>query len=381
MPEEPNVSMVRKPQQIDDLVKSLGELTEALKSKQTDKPKDKWDKFSALSPFVTGLIVAIVGGVFTYVESNRNELLKQQEIAQRTHQNEQDAQTREHQARILELQTIAQFMPYLTGRKEDSKQVAITAIKALSSTSLAVELARLNKSPGTIRAVRQIANQATNEKDRRLAQDALVELEKSEGGPNKTVLRTEQGDCGPEGAGGDSATNVLKNRTDVPSVFHDMTIENLGQLQVPDVPNSRDKWTPDQVLAIKNLGEEKAVRVQGFLIRAARERETSANCRLVNYVDWHLDLGPTPDTTNSAAIIAVAGPRIRFAHPNWTLDALRTLAEGKSAVRVSGWLFFDQLHRAQVGRFMATNWEVRPVVKIEYLEGQAWIDLDKEAPR
>ena len=53
-----------------------------------------------------------------------------------------------------------------------------------------------------------------------LAQAALIELEKSGTGPNKTLLETEEGACGPEGVGGDKASNVLKNRTDAPKTIY-----------------------------------------------------------------------------------------------------------------------------------------------------------------
>jgi hypothetical protein len=384
MPEEPIPRTVDTQPQLEAILKSLGELTQAVKSRQSDKPKDTWDKVNALSPFVTGLIVAIVGGLFTFNEGRRNELLKQQEIAAQDRAGIQDSATKEHQARVLELQTIAQFMPYLTSRNEDSKQAAITAIKALSNASLAIELAALNKSPGTVRAVRQIAAHSTNETDRRLAQAALVELEKSGGeGPNRTLLKTEAGDCGPEGDGGDRQSNILKNRTDSPPTFRNVTAEDLVQLEIPDVSIFRDSWTLDQASKLKSLGDGQAVRVQGFLIVTKPQSHstgTSANCHLGAYFDWRLYIGSSPNTLRKDTLAAVAGPRIRLSHPNWTLERLQSLQNAGLAVRLSGWLFFNGEHRAQLGEFMGTLWEVRPVLKIEFLKGGSWFDLDQETP-
>jgi hypothetical protein len=375
MPEEPNTKG-----QLQDTLQAVRDLTEAIKSKQAEKGKDQWDKFNALSPFVTGFIVAIVGGLFTLSQDRRNEILKQQEIDDGKRQAAQDVLTKEHQVRILELQTIGQFMPYLTSKDENKKQVAITAVNALSNTSLAIELARLNKSPGTINAVRQIATQSAKEVDRKLAQAALVELEKPTVGPNRTLLKTEEGECGPEGEGGDKATNLLKNRTDLPKTVQDLTIENLEKLPVLDVPFRRDEWTPAATENATGLGEGQGVRVQGYLLRAKRESRTTANCASLHYVDWHLVLGQAPQTPQKGGMIAVAGPRIRISHPNWTLERLQMLAAAEVSVRVTGWLFFDQQHLPQDKsdrlRFRATPWEVRPVVKIEFLQDQSWLDLD-----
>jgi hypothetical protein len=380
MPDEPIGDGAGTQQQLEGVVKSLHELTETLKKERADRVKDTWDKFNALSPFVTGLIVAIVGGVFTLSEGHRNELLKRQERADADRQAAQETLTKEHQARVLELQTIAQFMPYLTSKNEDSKEAAITAIKALSSASLAIELASLNKSPGTVRAVRQIATQSTNESDRKLAQAALVELEKPTEGPNKTLLKTELGDCGPEGSGGDKPTNLLKNRTDVPPKFADRTIEELEHLQIADVPVRRDAWTSEQAAGVKSLGDGQPIRVQGYLVAAHREGGTTANCAFRSYVDWHLVVGPSPEISPKDGLIAVVGPRIRVSHPTWSLAQLRQLAVSKVPVRVSGWQFFDQQHlqqdRSDTRRFRATPWEVRPVLKIEVLKDQSWFDLD-----
>src|SRR5271167_5159048 len=98
------------------------------------KPKDNWQKFSAICALVTALAVALIGGMFNAQQRRQEAYQAAQEVA-----------TKEHEARVLELQTVAQFMPYLTSKDENAKQVAITAIKALSNTRLAIELAALNR--------------------------------------------------------------------------------------------------------------------------------------------------------------------------------------------------------------------------------------------
>jgi hypothetical protein len=375
MAEETNPDQSETRRQLEDVSKSISEIALTLKQRGNDKPRDKWDKFNALSPFVTGLIVAIVGGLFTFSQDQRNDLLKQQEINQSNWQATQDAVTKDHQARILELQTIAQLMPYLISKNEKSKQVAITAINELASTSLAVQLAKLNQSPGTINAVRQIAAQSLKEGDRKIAQAALVELERPNGGPNKTLLKTEEGDCGPEGIGGDNATNLLKNRTDVPTIVRDVTPQDLEKLEALKVPLRRDAWTSEDIGKAKSVGDGLGIRVQGYLLRVRRQGRTSSNCESAGYVDWHLIMGPSPDTALEEGVVAVVGPRIRISHPNWTLERLDELATTRVPVRVSGWLFFAQYHLIGPWNYK-TLWQVTPAVKIEFLKNQAWLDLD-----
>ena len=77
MAEQHNPDLSETHRQLQDVSKSLQEIASTVKAKRDDNAKDKWDKFNALSPFVTGLIVAIVGGLFTVSQERRNEILKQ----------------------------------------------------------------------------------------------------------------------------------------------------------------------------------------------------------------------------------------------------------------------------------------------------------------
>jgi hypothetical protein len=294
MTDQDNPEFSKVHSQLEDVSRSLRDIASNLKSNHDKKAKDKWDKFNAFSPFVTALVVAVVGGLFTINQDYHNEILKEHEMEDSKRQAAQDAIRKNQEAHILELQTIAQLMPYLTSKNENSKQVAITAINELASTQLAVELARLNKSPGTINAIRQIASQSGKEVDRKFAQAALVELESSATGPNKTVLKTEEGDCGPEGMGGDKATNLLKNRTDVPTAYRDVVAHDMAQMQNVDVPSQRDSWTQDDIQKVTREGEGSGVRLQGYLIAVKREGGTSANCKIRQLYRLASDSGTIP---------------------------------------------------------------------------------------
>jgi hypothetical protein len=205
-----------------------------------------------------------------------------------------------------------------------------------------------------------------------------VELEKPGVGPNKTLLKTEEGDCGPEGAGGDKGTNLLKNRTDVPETIRDASTQDIERLQALKVPLRRDDWTSEDLAKATGLGDGSGIRVQGYLLLLRRQGETSSNCKFAHYVDWHLVLGSSPDTPFRDGIVAVIGPRIRLSHPYWTQERLDELSSAKLPVRVTGWLFFAQYHLIGPWNYNSL-WQVTPAVKIEFLRGQVWLDLDDGA--
>jgi hypothetical protein len=100
MTNEPNPDRGATHSGSEEISKSLHELIDTLKKRESDKSKDTWDKFNAVSPFVTGLIVAIVGGLFALSEGHRNDLVKQRERVDADRHASQDALTKEHQARV-----------------------------------------------------------------------------------------------------------------------------------------------------------------------------------------------------------------------------------------------------------------------------------------
>jgi hypothetical protein len=138
----------------------LDSLERAIKdlAAQNTKQKDVWDKLSSLS----GLAVALIGATFTFVYNSHTE------------RRNRDSKAAEE--RLQELRTIGQFMPYLTGKDETGKKYALTAINTLANTTIATELAKLNPSTGVEQGLVAIARQASNTKDRQLAESALTEV-------------------------------------------------------------------------------------------------------------------------------------------------------------------------------------------------------------
>jgi hypothetical protein len=120
------------------------------------KEKHSWDKFAALSTFLSTVVIAAIGDIFTHTcnaqQSERNEALKQQEI------------------RIARIRIVEKFVPRLTG-SEEQKKIAIFAINPLSNTKIAAQLAILYPNEGTISALKAIAKSG-DESERHLANQA-----------------------------------------------------------------------------------------------------------------------------------------------------------------------------------------------------------------
>lgn len=110
--------------------------------------KDIWDKMAAVAPIVSGILIFLMGGFFTYSYNQQ-------------------------QLRLQELQTIERFIPHLTG-DEQSKKAAILAISSLTTTELAGKIAALFASSGTVSALKTIAENG-DDKQKTAASTALAQ--------------------------------------------------------------------------------------------------------------------------------------------------------------------------------------------------------------
>jgi hypothetical protein len=120
-----------------------------------DQPpkKDLWDRVAIVSPLITGILVAAVGGVFTGVyscrEGKRLASESQQEDARRRYEIEVSKANQQHQNRILEMEAAERFFPHLTGGDRVRQRAAVVTIGKLASPEIATEIARLFDTPGT----------------------------------------------------------------------------------------------------------------------------------------------------------------------------------------------------------------------------------------
>ena len=198
--------------------------------------------------------------------------------------------------------------------------------------------------------------------------------------PNQTQYEGVDGTCGPTGDGGDTKTNGRKNRTDTPASYHAVSWKALQSLPYPKAARSLDQWTAQQIAIIQPY-EGIPVTVVGFLDAIKVEDQgsgESTNCHFTNAqeVDWHIPLVEHSRDDEATSIVVETTPRLRQTHPKWTPANLAAWVQSDQPVRISGWVLLDPEHRAHLGKYRSTLWEVHPITKIEVFKNGTWVDLD-----
>jgi tetratricopeptide (TPR) repeat protein len=110
--------------------------------------KDGWDKLSALSGFLSAVVIGVVGVFFTQAYKSR-------------------------EIHIAEAQAVEKFLPYLVGTDETAKNGAVMAIATLGNTELAARLGVSFASAGTIDALEYLLKN-TQRDSKALVRQALV---------------------------------------------------------------------------------------------------------------------------------------------------------------------------------------------------------------
>ena len=198
--------------------------------------------------------------------------------------------------------------------------------------------------------------------------------------PNQTTFHGPDGECGPTGDGGDAFTNARKNRTDEPTQYHDVTWQAVQGLPYPVAGRSLDQWSAQQLAEIQPF-EGVAVSVVGYLT-AIKVEDTgsgeSTNCHLTNAteVDWHMPLVEHAGDPEASAVVVETTPRVRQMHARWTPNGLAPWVSSANPVRISGWTLLDPEHRAHLGKFRSTLWEIHPITKIEVFHDGQWVNAD-----
>src|SRR5262245_50269108 len=88
-----------------------------LRKKVEKPPKDTWDKLAAMSGFVSGIIVVLIGFYATNVYNRR--------------QKASEDRRKDQEVLISQIQTIEKFIPHLSSENEQTKGAALIAIAAL----------------------------------------------------------------------------------------------------------------------------------------------------------------------------------------------------------------------------------------------------------
>jgi hypothetical protein len=198
--------------------------------------------------------------------------------------------------------------------------------------------------------------------------------------PAPNTFESADGACGPTGDGGDDFTNLRKNRTDVPQSYHEVSWKALQTLPYPMAARSLAQWTPQQLAVIQPY-EGVPVSVTGYLVKIKVEAGgsgESTNCHFVNpdEVDWHVPFVEHTGDGEETSVVVETTPRMRKNHPKWTPANLASWTASQEPVRVSGWTLLDPEHRAHLGKYRSTLWEIHPVTKIEVFRDGQWINLD-----
>src|SRR5712692_146971 len=125
--------------------------------------------------------------------------------------------------------------------------------------------------------------------------------------------------CPPQGNGGDTQLNLLKNREDTAS-WHSMSFSQLASLPYPKsaLHKNMSSWSSSDAAQIAKYNGH-PVAVTGYLAGVSPGHPEPANCNSKQYVDYHLYLANSPTAKNGASIVTEATPRIRAKHPGWTL--------------------------------------------------------------
>ena len=119
--------------------KSLSEKIESISKKLTKveddskkKPKDFWDKLTAVSGLVTGGIVVLIGIIATYVYNKRSN-------------------------KVAQVQAISNLITHLQSQHVHERQAALLAISVLGNPDLAARFADLYRDEGSIAALKSMA--------------------------------------------------------------------------------------------------------------------------------------------------------------------------------------------------------------------------------
>lgn len=186
--------------------------------------------------------------------------------------------------------------------------------------------------------------------------------------------------------------NTLKNRSDTPTEYHAVTWDALAHLPWPHAatthrdPNAQGHggWTAAEKAAIAPY-EREAITVTGFIakIRKQAPNHESTNCGWggEDNTDWHIEFvgsfvsGHAQSETE--AVVVETTPRLKRVHPNWhRLTEFENPAQKTDSVRISGWLMLDPEHKAHLGLYRQTLWEIHPITRIEVFTGGKWVNLD-----
>jgi hypothetical protein len=155
---------------------------------------------------------------------------------------------------------------------------------------------------------------------------------------------------------------LQKRRTEIPPAYAPITYAWFAQLPTPETR------TAPELAAIDEM-ERQAVTLAGYIVRVIPVPTEVARGQATEWeFHLHLRVGPAQrceyqdDPRN---LVTVVTPAFQPPRTGWDFDVLRELCEKQIRVRLSGWLLYDYLTRAQVGRSRVSPWAIHPLTRIE----------------
>lgn len=154
---------------IRQLLDQQNELLNRIAKLEKPQGKDIWDKLGVLS----SLLIAVVGGVFSYVYNSQ--------------QSRQSKISEAHQARLEEVQTVGTFMPFLVGTDETARSIVLAEVEQLSNQQTAILIAEhvssatiasgnANGNQGALKFLEDTANNGATPEYKKLASAALAKI-------------------------------------------------------------------------------------------------------------------------------------------------------------------------------------------------------------
>jgi hypothetical protein len=201
--------------------------------------------------------------------------------------------------------------------------------------------------------------------------------------PNASADIKDIRDCPDEGRGGDPNLNRRKN---IRSDNKRATLQTVQWMK--DLPDPKSFTRQSTRAELTRLGEGRKITVVAYALVARKGSKESCNCGLTatKDTDNHIVLvdptikKPTLAANEPDSETAEFTPRVRLDHPNLSRAKLQPLIDvrGRQLVRVTGLLMFDSEHFLGHHLKRHNNWEIHPVLKLEYCAAAACKDTGDE---
>lgn len=212
-------------------------------------------------------------------------------------------------------------------------------------------------------------------------------------------------DCPDEGCGGRHDPDLNKQKNIHPADDEQAVPRSIAwmkSLQNPKHFTSKNLSRDE----LKQIGEGQKITVVAWALAARKGGKETCNCKLsvkadtdnhIVLVDPSIEKPTLTKNEKRDSETAEFTPRVRLDHPNFTQEKLEALIDpdwspgetpkhGKLLVRVTGILMFDSEHFLTHPLKRHNNWEIHPVLKIEFCaEGEDcdensenWKDLETD---